>query len=208
MSHILMHGLGQTGGAWEEVRGALLAGGVDACCPDLLSMLPEGGGFWQLFEEAASFCDRQTGPLHLCGLSLGGLLALGYAKRSPERVGSLVLIGTPCPIPRRLLQIQQWLFRAMPERSFTSLGLSKSAFLTLTDSMKDLAVAPGLEALSCPCLILCGARDRVNRNAAGRLHEAIPGSALHMIPGAGHEVDADAPAALAEELLTFWTRGR
>ena len=52
MSHILMHGLGQTGGAWEEVRGALLAGGVDACCPDLLSMLPEGGGFWQLFEEA------------------------------------------------------------------------------------------------------------------------------------------------------------
>ena len=48
----------------------------------------------------------------------------------------------------------------------------------------------------------------MNRNAAGRLHEAIPGSALHMIPGAGHEVDADAPAALAEELLTFWTRGR
>ena len=66
---------------------------------------------------------------------MGGLLALGYAKRSPERVGSLVLDRDAWPDPRRLLQIQQWLFRAMPERSFTSLGLSKSAFLTLTDSM-------------------------------------------------------------------------
>ncbi len=35
------------------------------------------------------------GPVHLCGESIGGIVAAGYAARHPARVASLTLISTP-----------------------------------------------------------------------------------------------------------------
>lgn len=68
--------------------------------------------------------DSIPGPLHLCGLSLGGVLAMDYALRHPERVASLVLCGTPLTMPRNLLRLQDFLFRLMPERAFAGSGFS------------------------------------------------------------------------------------
>ena len=45
--------------------------------------------------------------LNLVGLSLGGLLALNYAVQHPAQINSLVLIGTPYEIPKRLLKLQK-----------------------------------------------------------------------------------------------------
>ena len=50
---------------------------------------------------------------------------------------------------------------------------------------------------------LCGARDRANRRAARTLAEALPRAALRTIPGAGHEVNRDAPEALGQLLTAF-----
>ena len=44
---------------------------------------------------------------------------------------------------------------------------------------------------------LCGERDRANKKAALELRDGIPGAELAWVPGAGHEVNREAPEALA-----------
>ena len=42
----------------------------------------------------------------MCGLSLGGILALQYAIEHPEHIHALALIGTQYTMPKTLLRIQ------------------------------------------------------------------------------------------------------
>ena len=105
MPFLLIHGLGQTSEAWEETRRLLPFG--DVLCPDLVHLLDGAPAAYEtLYPAFAAYCDALPQPLHLCGLSLGGVLALQYAAERPARTTSLVLIGTPYRIPRRLLAMQ------------------------------------------------------------------------------------------------------
>ena len=101
MPFLLIHGLGQTSEVWEETRRLLPFG--DVHCPDLVSLLDGAPAAYDtLYHAFAAYCDALPQPLHLCGLSLGGVLALQYAAERPARAASLVLIGTPYRIQRRL----------------------------------------------------------------------------------------------------------
>jgi len=40
------------------------------------------------------YCGKIDGQIHLCGISLGGIIGLNYALDFPEKVKTLVLIGT------------------------------------------------------------------------------------------------------------------
>lgn len=47
----------------------------------------------------------------ICGVSFGGLIALRYAARRPNRVAGLILVSTPGPrwqVPSRLQRYMQW----------------------------------------------------------------------------------------------------
>lgn len=204
MPYILIHGLGQGGDAWEPVRQCLRAKGWAAVCPELFSHLPEGADYDRLRRDFFSFCDAQAGTLHLCGLSLGGVLALDYAKAHPERMGSLVLIGTPCKLPRGLLRMQSLVFRCLPRAAFAEMGISRETACGLMTSVGERSIREGLERIRCRCLVLCGSKDLVNRKNAERLHRCLAGSRLQMIPGAGHEVNRDAPETLTACLADFW----
>ena len=132
------------------------------------------------------------------------MLALEYAKGHPERVESLVLIGTPLEIPRGLLGLQSLVFRLMPAKAFRGTGFSKQAMISLTASMADLDLRAELERVRCPVLSLCGERDRTNWKAAQALDRSLPQAVLRQVPGAGHEVNRDAPEALAALLRDFY----
>lgn len=54
-----------------------------------------------------------------------------------------------------------------------------------------------LGGIACPAAVVCGERDRANRGAAEELQRLLPNAELRIIPGAGHEVNRDAPEALA-----------
>ena len=139
----------------------------------------------------------------MCGLSLGGVLALQYAAEHPARVASLVLIGTPYRIPHRMLALQSAIFRLLPKCAFRQMGFSKADVLRLSGSMAALDPAGFLPAVSCPTLILCGGKDHTNRAAAQEIAAALPRACLQIIPGAGHEANRDAPAQLALALARF-----
>ena len=180
MKKILIHGSGHKADSWRQTV-SHMAGGEDILCPELSALLRgRPASFENLSAGFAEYCGRLDGPLHLCGLSLGGILALDYALRFPERMATLALIGTPDRIPRL-------------------------AF-ALGGSMAGLDLGSRAEEVRCPALVLCGEKDRANLPAARRLAETIPGAELHVLPGAGHVVNEEAPAELARLLDGFYAR--
>ena len=201
MPVVLLHGLGQTPASWDAVARSL---GNESVRPELFALLRGGEAVYEnLYRAFSDDCARLPEPLHLCGLSLGGVLALQYSAEHSGRVGSLVLIGTPCAMPRGLLRVQGLVFRLMPERAFRQMGLSKKDVLALTSSMLDLDLRENLARVKCPALVLCGERDRVNRKAALTLAKALPNARFREIGGAGHELNREAPKELAAILREY-----
>ncbi len=204
MPYLFVHGLGQTAASWEKTIGALKKP-LDFACPDLPALAGgTAGGYPALYQAFSSYCGRLKAPLHLCGLSLGGVLSLHYSIVHPQNVGSLVLIGTPFKMPKGLLRLQNLLFSLMPPAAFGQTGFGKKDFLALCRSMSALDFSRDLHRISCPALVVCGQRDRPNRKAAEDLARLLPGAGLQIIPGAGHEVNADQPGLLAAALDEFY----
>ena len=205
MTRVFLHGLGQGPDSWAAVR-ARLSPAPDDAIPGLTALLRQGDGtYGALLTALASALEALPGPLDLCGLSLGAVLALDHAARHPERVRSLVLIAPQYRMPKRLLALQDLLFRLLPERLATGgTDLKKAELLALTRSMAGLNLSASLPA--CPALVVCGARDRANRSAAEELSGLLPNAELRLLPGAGHELNRESPEALAELLKAFWSR--
>ena len=199
---LFLHGLGQGPDSWRAVAERLT--GVDAVIPDLGAMLAGRADYLALRGALFAVYDAEKAPLHLCGLSLGGVLALAYAAHRPERVASLVLIGTPYTMPKRLLKLQDLLFAITPRTAFESLGLTKRQMRGLSWSMATLEIPAPLPRVRCRTLVLCGEKDRANRKAARQLQEGLSNAAMQTIDGAGHEANREAPEALSAALAAFY----
>ena len=92
---ILIHGSGHKAASWNETVSRLDCRG-DVLCPELSSLLlGKEASYPNLRAAFGAYCAQAGGPVHLCGLSLGGILALDYTLEHPEAVKTLVLIGTP-----------------------------------------------------------------------------------------------------------------
>lgn len=88
MKHVFLHGLGQDPASWDEVVRAMGLGD-EALCPGLLSWLRGREiAYSNLYKALEEYCGTLERPLNLCGLSLGGELALEYAIKHPERVNA------------------------------------------------------------------------------------------------------------------------
>ena len=147
---------------------------------------------------------NQEEKVNLCGLSLGGILALDFAKEYPEKVNSIILIGTPYKIPKALFKVQNLIFKMMPKRTFEKMGCSKRKFITLVNSMCNLNIAKDLNKIKCKSLILCGAKDNVNMESAKLLNNSIKNSKFKIISNSSHEVNVDNPKELSNIIYNFW----
>ena len=107
----------------------------------------------------------------ICGLSLGAVLALDYAIHHKEKVDSLILIGAQYKTPALLIDFQNLIFRCMPEKAFSDMGVSKQDMIRLCRSMRSLDFTSGLREVGCPVKILCGEKDRANLKASKQLSE-------------------------------------
>lgn len=204
MKAIFVHGLGQGPDSWEKTA-ASLTGHLEIHCPKLRALLSgKPATYDNLYAGFADCCQEAGEELHLCGLSLGGILALHYAMEYPDQVRSLAVMGVQCRMPGTLIGIQNLLFRLMPASSFQGMGFEKKELISLTRSMANLDLREGLSRISCPVLVLCGERDRANQKACRETAERIHGAELQMLPGAGHELNCQAPEMLAERLKDFY----
>ena len=184
---MLLHGLGQNSDSWKQVIDCLPTEQKELLhTPDLFTLTEEISyeGLYRGWEQT---CQKLSGRLHLCGLSLGAVLALDYTIRHPQRVESLVLIAGQYRSPKFLL-----------------LGISKEQMLRLNRSMIPLDLSRQLSTVRCPVLLLCGEQDKVNRKASEQMLHLLPNARKREVAGAAHEVNLQAPQQLAKELSAFW----
>lgn len=91
MGKVFVHGLGQTPESWNAVLSSIDE--TEKCvCPNLVeSAKNQKVNYRNLYNAFLELCDKFDEPIDLCGLSLGGVLALNYAIERPDKVKSLVL---------------------------------------------------------------------------------------------------------------------
>ncbi|WP_353948433.1 alpha/beta fold hydrolase [Sporolactobacillus sp. Y61] len=204
MKYILLHGLGQTSSSWNDTI-EVMEKKSDILCPNLSDLLrDEEVNYSNLYKVFSEYCMNFTEPLNICGLSLGGILTLQYGIENPNKINSMVLIGTQYVMPKGLLKLQNVVFHIMPNSTFKKMGFGKKDFINLSKSMMNLDFRQNLQNISCPVLVICGEKDNVNKRASLQLKEQIPHAEISIIENAGHEVNLDAPKKLGVILNTFF----
>jgi len=205
MKNILVHGLGQNQTSWSKVKEELSTNNINTETPNLFDLVKNYEvNYENTYKTFTDYCNSFNEKINLCGLSLGGLLSIDYAVEYPDKINSLILIGTPYEIPKKLFKIQNFIFKFMPKKTFESMGISKKDFISLTNSMTELDIKSKVERIKCNTLILCGEKDNVNMESAKQLNSHIKDSKLNIIKNARHEVNIDTPIELSNNIIGYW----
>ncbi|RVU54064.1 alpha/beta fold hydrolase [Anaerosphaera multitolerans] len=198
--NVFIHGLGQSSKVWDKTTSSI----KKVYCPDLAFLLKNKEVNWKnLYSSLTEDLKKLPPPLNLCGLSLGGVLALNYALDFPTEVNSLILIGTQYKMPKNLLLFQNVIFKLLPNSAFNNMGFEKNDIIKLTRSMINLDFSKELISISCPSLILCGEKDRVNLKASEKLSKNISNSTFKIVRDSVHEVNKDNPEELSILIKEF-----
>lgn len=206
---VLLHGIGTGPGAWKPQLDAL-----DAVAPDLVPAYRRG--FEAAVEEALGLV---TPADEVCGLSLGGLVALRVAQRVDVRrlvvcaafdrlPSGLRLQTRAIALAARLLPsgfLHRRLVAELPE-PHRATALDEIAPLRSAELSRLMREAAGSvvdpRSITAPAIVACGERDKANLPLVRTLAERLPNARLELIPGAGHVANLDNPEAFSALLAT------
>ena len=204
MKKIFIHGSGHKGTSWSETI-SYMKDNKDILCPDLSSILDgKEASYYNLYSAFSEYCNKIDGKINLCGISLGGILALNYTLDFPDKVQSLVLIGTPHKVPKIMFSIQNVIFKFLPQSIFDNMAFNKKDTFILGKSMKKLDFSNKVQKIKCPTLIVCGEKDSANIKSAYYLSENIKNAELKIIANTGHVVNEENPKELASVISEYW----
>ena len=203
MKKILIHGSGHKADSWNKVVSYM--NNKDILCPKLSTILNgKEASYTNLYYSFVEYCNKIDGPIELCGLSLGGILALNYAIDYPNKVEKLILIGTPHKVPKVMFSIQNVIFKFLPKSLFETMAFNKKDTFILGKTMKNLDFSNGVQNIKCPTLIICGEKDSANMKSAYYIAENIKNAKLEIMKNTGHIVNEENPEELAKLLTEFW----
>lgn len=206
---VFLHGIGAGPDSWNAQLTAL-PDGYSGIAPQLAGLT--GDEPFTLAAAAAAIRDevdeRGIERAHLCGLSLGGMVATRFALDYPARIASLVLSGSQVRPNPTLMRVQNTIMRLLPERIVAPPGMTKHDMFSVLRSVAATDFRAELPQIAVPTLVLCGMKDRANLPAARELADRIEGAELQLVPGAGHEWNVQLPAEFSARLTAFYTRQR
>lgn len=165
----------------------------------------------------------------ICGLSMGGHVAIQTVIHIPERVERIILIGAICtnrfnlyericlPVNRFCLRLMpmSWLAWCMapmygkynPEMKAYIKdvvgGMNHSAFNRVWKAVTSMESRSGLKDIRCPALILVGDHDNLTRRQQEYIHKSINASRLVVIENAYHGSNLDNPIQVEREIDVF-----
>lgn len=203
MKVLLLHGWPVSERVWVRQVSALRDAGFDPGVPLLYGRGPS------IDDWAAQLLRDFDGPLVAVGASMGGYCALALARRAPERILGMVLIGSRADADtferRRLRErtIIDLRLGQAPDRAEDDANLEHLA--VAQEAMRDRLDLSGVVAsFGGPLLVCIGDRDElVSVAEAEQLAASALDGRLEVFPGAGHFVAVDQPDRFNEVLLDF-----
>ena len=213
---VALHGWGRSRLDWAGVLSA--TGGLALDLPGFGATPPPAeamgaAGYAAALERVLAALD---GPVVVAGHSFGGRVAVHLAVRRPAAVAGLVLAGTPLvrlPGPRPRASLRYRTVRAarrlrlVPEATLERARRRHGSadYRAAVGVMRDVLVRvvgesyeEQLGAVGCPVRLVWGEDDRVVPPVvAERALTLLASGTLTVLPGVGHDVPAQAPAALA-----------
>jgi 3-oxoadipate enol-lactonase len=203
---VLLHGLGQSPIAWQDVVTDIGAG-RPLLAPWMVGLKPSDAGAFDVSTAAYALADQLelegVTLANVCGSSVGALVALRMALDTPERVGALILVEGLVRPSRVAMALQAATMRMIPRAKYVEAGASKERMLSVLEAIRRVDLAGDLPRVSVPTLVVCGALDKANLPASRVLAERIPGARLELIDGAGAGIVTGQPKALAELVTAF-----
>lgn len=200
MKKVFIHGSGHKETSWDETI-SYMKNKEGILCPNLASLLTgKEANYTNLYSSFIEYCNEINEQLDLCGISLGGILALNYALDFPDKVKKLILIGTPHKVPKIIFTIQNIIFKFLPNSVFENMAFNKKDTFILGNSMKKLDFSNKVQNIKCQTLIICGKKDNANIKSAYYLSEHIKNAKLKIIENTGHVVNEERPKELAKIL--------
>lgn len=219
---LLLHGLGCSGDAWKPVLDTLSTDGCTqtVAAPDLPgygnSQCSQGAlGMDALGDWTADFLDRiGLERVHVAGHSMGCQVALALARRHPDKVGSLLLVGPTTG--QRMVSLRRYAaglaldglvepprYNITLARMYAQMGMRRY-FATVRRMMQDDPFALAAD-IAVPALILRGVRDFVVPSLAARaLAAALPRGRYMEIHRAAHALQFEDPARFLSTAMPFW----
>ncbi len=224
---VLIHGAGGTLMHWPgELR---RLPGCEVCALDLPGHGKSGG---QGRAEIAAYAEVVRGfaealglpPFVLGGHSMGGAIGQEFTLRYANRLTGLLLVGTGARlrVAAQLLTgilsdfrgttelLAQWTHADTTDPNLLRLYLRRLREVDPQVLHGDFAACDAFDRradvsrIAVPTLILCGEADRMTPvKYSQALHEQIAGSQLVVVPGAGHMVMLEQPAAVARAAAGF-----
>lgn len=230
---VFLHGVGSTSHTWAGQLAAF-AGRRHCAAPDMRGYGgsrcdPATISMRAFAADVAALIAHLGRPADVCGLSMGGIVALTLWRDSPASVRSLVLCDTWANHPvaaaghrERMAAIDA---AAMPELAETRMpgvyapgadpalvrrgvdafaGIDRAAYRAASLDLWPQDLRGVAETVSVPCLVVVGEHDTTTPPALSReLAALVPGSRLVVIPGAAHLTNEENPAAFDEALAGF-----
>ena len=173
----------------------------------------------------------QVERAHLCGISLGGVVALWIAARHAERVDRAVFANTAAHIGSaeswhariaavraggmaavREMVVARFLassFRARHPATARAIGdmledTDPAAYIAACEALADTDLGSVVASIEAPSLIIAGALDEATPvRQAKDLHAAIAGSELVVLAGASHLSNVECPEEFTGHVRRF-----
>lgn len=206
---VFLHGIGAGPDSWNAQIDALPAG-FTGIAPTIAGLTDADDQEFSLTTAAAAVRDeldrRGVAQAHLCGLSLGGMVATRFAIDYPDRVASLVLSGSQVHPNPALMKVQNAIMRLLPARVVAQPDMGKQRMLAVLRAVGQTDFRAELAQISAPTLVLCGMNDRPNIPAARELAGGIGGAELQLVPGAAHEWNVQQAEEFSARLSAFYLR--
>jgi len=233
---LYLHGIGAPPGHWNAVHDGL-SRQFDLIAPDhpgfgFSDVMDDLDDIDDLVYHYLDLLDRLDlrQNVHLVGVSFGGWLAAELAAHSPDRFASLVLAApVGIRIPGHLAtdiflmtakQRDQTLFHDPAQIPEVDPADAVAAFQTYKDLtglarfgwvpfLSDPKLERRLYRVTARTLVLAAEHDAVvPRAVTDRYAAAIAGAGLKVLPGTGHALDAEVPAAFTGAVTEFLSSGQ
>jgi pimeloyl-ACP methyl ester carboxylesterase len=205
---LLLHGWPVSERVWTSQVTALRSVGHEPITPHLY------GRGSSIDDWAAQLLREYDGQVVAVGASMGGYCALALARRAPERIVGMVLVGSRADADsferRRERQDTIAELRAGYKPSLADPDANLQHLVVAQEAMRDRLDLTGVVAsFGGPLLVCVGDGDElVSVDEARELAEKALDGRLEVFPGAGHFVAVDDSQRFNEVLLEFlrqWT---